>query len=436
MNKEIFDQLPADEQPVAAKLNSAADNMKVPQDFQWKLETQLMDAYQNKSQPATGWFAKFITPVAWAVAAVLGFVLLNWTIRSLVPSAQIPGSANTEIPSQTFESNVRQGNICEGPLALAHGFSAFMSNAEKTEFIDLDPQRTIGELRSLSWSLNGEQLALVGNTTGTGNIYLTDSAGSQLQPVLSNSELGYLMDVAWSRDGKRVLTWSVANPTIIYIINNAESTVNEFQRDQQIASTPQFSPNDQSIIFYGLGPSTGLFEANLENGQERLISALVENDSGFAWSSEASRLAFFEMRRTSGEAILIVQNPDGSNKSVIASLPIPKGSGSSIPDVANLGWSSDGKFLVFEFGRSASDRAIYLAYADGSGLIKLVESAHAPTISSDGNCLAYISDKQVFLLDLTDISLTSDIPAPIVLADLPTGRSIPDFRLDKLQWQP
>jgi hypothetical protein len=67
MNKEIFDQLPADEQPVAAKLNSAADNMKVPQDFQWKLETQLMDAYQNKSQPAKGWFTKLIAPAAWTV---------------------------------------------------------------------------------------------------------------------------------------------------------------------------------------------------------------------------------------------------------------------------------------------------------------------------------------------------------------------------------
>ena len=436
MNKELFDQLPADEQSVAAKLNSVADNMKVSQDFQWTLETRLMDAYKNKSQPATGWFAKLVVPVAGTVAAVLGFVLFHWTIRSLVPSEQVPGSSSTEISSDTFESNVRQGIICEGPLALAHGFSAFISNSEKTEFIDLDPQRTIGELRSLSWLANGEQLALVGNTTGTGNIYLTDSTGSQLQPVLSNSELGYLMDVAWSRDGKRVLTWSVANPTVIYLINNAESTVTEFQRDQQIGSTPQFSPNDQSIIFYGLGPSTGLFEANLESGLVRLISALVEYDNSFAWSPDGSRLAYFEMRRTSGEAVLILQNPDGSNKSIIASLPIPKGHSSTIPDVAHLSWSSDGKFLVFEFGMSASDRAIYLAYADGLGLIKLADSAHAPTVSSDGNCLAYISDKQVFLLDLSDISLTSDIPAPIVLADLPAGRSTSDFRLDKLQWKP
>jgi Tol biopolymer transport system component len=96
-----------------------------------------------------------------------------------------------------------------------------------------------------------------------------------------------------------------------------------------------------------------------------------------------------------------------------------------------LSWSQDGKFLVFEFGRSASDRAIYLANADGTGLVKLVDSAHAPTISSDGNCLAYISNKQAFLLDLKNTTAT-----PLLIADLPAGRSTSDFRLDKLQWKP
>lgn len=436
MNKELFDQLPADEQSVAAKLNSAADNMKVPQDFQWKLETQLMDAHQNKSQPAKGWFAKLIVPVAWTFAAVLGFFLLNWTIRSIIPSKQAPGSSSTEIPLETFESNVRQGNMCEGPLALAHGFSAFMSNSGKTEFVDLDPQRTIGELRSLSWSPNGEQLALVGNTTGTGNIYLTDSAGRQLQPVLSNSELGYLMDVAWSRDGKRLLTWSVQNNTIVYLMNTDGSGLVEIQLDMQIFGTPQFTPDGKSIVYYGVDSTTdGLFEFLLDGSQTRLINDLVEDDSGFAFSPDGSRLAYVAMDRVSGGAILMVH--DLETRAILAlpgGLPIPKGSGSSIPNAAHLSWSKDGTKLVFEFGTSMTDRAIYLAYVDGTALVKLANSAHAPTISSDGNCLAFISDKQVFLLDLTDISLTSVMPTPIILADLSAGRSIPDFRLDTLQW--
>jgi hypothetical protein len=49
--------------------------------------------------------------------------------------------------------------------------------------------------------------------------------------------------------------------------------------------------------------------------------------------------------------------------------------------------------------------------------------------------LVYISDKQVFLLDLTGISSASTSETPMLLADLPAGRPNADFRLDKLQWR-
>ena len=64
-------------------------------------------------------------------------------------------------------------------------------------------------------------------------------------------------------------------------------------------------------------------------------------------------------------------------------------------------------------------------------MVKVVDSAHAPTISADGNCLAYINGKQVFLLDLS-----STQSEPLLLADLPATKGAADYRLDKLQWQP
>ena len=156
---------------------------------------------------------------------------------------------------------------------------------------------------------------------------------------------------------------------------------------------------------------------------------MVEDESGFAVSPDGTRLAYFLADRTLGEALLVVEDFSSGEKNVLATLPIPKGSGSSIPDIANLSWSQSGRLLAFEFGHGVGGRIIYLAYADGSGLVQLTDSGHAPAISADERCLAYTSNKQVFLLDLTSTNTT-----PLFLADLPAGRSIADFRLDKLGW--
>jgi Tol biopolymer transport system component len=434
MNKELLDQIPVDEQPAASKLYSAAEYVRVPLTFEWQLETQLMDAYKTKKQPRWVWHAKIIRPLGWAILAIWGVFLLSWTLRSLIPNLSA-ASGVTPTPNIPFDAKVRQGNICAGPLAVAHDFSVSLTDQNKTGFVILDEQQTIGELRSFAWSPDGQQVAIVGNTTGRGNIYLTDSTGSQLQPVLSNSDLGYLMAAAWSRDGKRLITWSIENNTIVYLVNADGTGLVEIQLGMQFFVTPQFAPDNGSIIFYGADSSAdGLFEARLDGSQITMISDLVEDETGFAWSPDGSRLAYMEMDRNLGEARLVVEKFEQGGKDLISSLPIPKGSGSSIPESANLSWSWDGKAVVFEFGRGMSDRAIYLAYTDGSGIIKLADSARTPAISPDGNCMAYISDKQVFLMDLTNISLTSTTATPLLLGDLPVGRSIADFRLDKLQW--
>jgi hypothetical protein len=437
MNKDLLEQIPADEQPVASKLNSLVEDMQISPAFQWELETQLMDSAKAKTQPGKGWQSKILPAVGWAILALCAVFLLNWTIRSLAPDLP-PAAGGTSIPEIPFAEKVRQGTICTGPLTAAHGFAVFLTNEDKTGFIMLDEQKKIGELRSFAWSPDGRQLAIFGNTTGRGNIHITDSAGDTLQPVLSNSEVGYLQDAAWSRDGKQFVIWSSQNNLVVYLVNADGTGLVEKQLGMQILSTPQFAPDNQSIIYYGADSSSdGLFEAALDGSQTSMISDLVEDESGFAWSADGSRLAYVDMDRSLGEANLVVQSRvDSADKAVIASIPIPKGSGSSIPSSANLSWSSDGKSLVFDFGRGATDRVIYLASIDGKGLVKLADAAHAPAISADGKCLAYISDKQVFLIDLNNISSTSMIPKPVLLANLPTGRAIADFRMDKLQWRP
>lgn len=437
MNKDLLSQLSADDQPVASTLRSAAEDLQVSSAFQWDLETQLMEKYKTKSQPVQGWTTKIVSALGWAVLALASVFLLNLTIRSVAPD-QPPAEGVTSAPAISFEDNVRQGNICAGPLALAHNFSVYLTNQDKSGFEMLDEHRTIGELRSFAWSPDGRQLAIVGNTTGRGNIYLTNSTGNLLQPVLANSELGYLIGTSWSQDGKLLVMWSVQNNKVVYLLK--ANGIGFLERDLpvQIFETPQFTPGHESITFYGADSSLGdgLLQTMLNSSQTTMISDLVEDEGSFAWSPDGLRLVYIEMDRSLGEANFVAYKVDTGDKVVIASIPIPKGSGSSIPSSANLSWSPDGKTLVFDFGKGMTDRAIYLVSADGMGLVKVADSARAPAISADGKCLAFIRDKQVLLLDLTGISATSTIGTPVLLADLPPGRSIAGFRLDKLQWRP
>ena len=435
MNKDLLDQIPAKERPVASKLNSLMEGMQPSQAFQWELENQLMEK-ASSPKPAQSWFTKIMIPVGWGIAAIAGVLLLNWTIRSF-PLPPFPAAGAPATQEDSFVESVRTGNICAGPLALGHGFSVFLTNPEKRGFVAVDAGNTIGEMRSFTWSADGERLAIVGNTTGNGNIHITDPNGGKLEYLLSGWEVGYLMDAAWSRDGRQLALWSSQNNTILYLLNMDGTGLIEKQLDLQILGAPQFAPDGKSIMFYGANSnSAGLFEVNLDGSQTRLINALVEDESSFAFSPDGTRLAYVAMDRASGAAILMVQDlGTGAVMSIPGSLPIPKGSGSSLPEAGALSWSPGGEFLVFDFGRNATDSAIYLAYADGAGLIEVADSAYAPAISADGKCLAYISEGQVFLMDLISPPLSSTTQT-FLLSELPTGKGTPNYKQDKMEWKP
>ena len=435
MNKDLFDQIPAEEQPMASTISSMVENMQPSPAFQWELESQLMDK-AAPTQPVQRWFTKIMVPAGWLVAAFIGVLLLNSLFRSLVSQ---PPPAAAPMPTQevSFADRVRSGDICIGPLAVGHGFSVFLTNPEKTAFAAVDAGDPSGELRSFTWSADGKQLAILSNSMGSGNIYITDPHGTESQPVLPIGEADYLLDASWSRNGELFVAWSGQNNSVVYLIEADGSGVVRKPLGMQSLSMPQFSPDNQSIVFLGAdADSYGLFEVKLNEEQIRMISPQVEDETGFAFSPEGLRLAYMEIDRDAGETRLVAEDLVTNSKLVLGTLPIPTGSGASIPETANLSWSSDGQSLVFDFGRNAVDRAIYLAYADGSGLIKVVEEAYAPSISADGKCLAYISNNQVFLLDSTSVSANSTVATPILLADLPSGRGPANTKQDQLQWSP
>lgn len=430
MNKELLNQLSTDEQQIAAEINSAAEAMKLSQSFQWDLETRLMDAANQKIRRANPW-QKIMPSLGWALVAGCVLFLLNWTVRSLASNPSELG-AEVSTPPVSFIDEIQQGNICMGRLAVEHGFNVFLTNPEKTELVAVDVGTNLGEIRSFAWSADGRQLAIIGNTTGTGSIYVTDLIGGQIGYLLSSSELGYIMNAGWSRNGKQFVLWSLQNNKVLYLLNADGTGVVEKQLNIQVLGTPQFAPDNQSLLFYGADASSaGLFKVRLNDSEAQLINPLVENESSFAFSPDGSQMAYVEYHHDLGEAQLWSEDLTTHNIAMLGTFPIAKGSGSSVPSTANMSWSAAGKSIVFDVGQGANDRLIYLAHSDGTELTKVIDAGSAPAISNDGKCLAYMNDKQLFLLDLTVTSSTS-----VFVADIPAGSGSPNYQLNKLQWQP
>jgi hypothetical protein len=433
MNKDLLNSLPAEDQPVASQLNSLVNELPLSRSFQDELEMKLIDA-ARKTKPEHGWQAKMFPALAWTALALGAVLILNLTVRSM--SSTAPGTIAAPDPMPSFQENVRQGGICADPLAAGHGFAVSITNDDKTGFIPLDEANTIPEMRSFAWAADGSRLALVTNSRGQGNVYLMDSSNS-LQPVIRNSELGYLMDGAWSRDGKQFVLWSLQDNKLIYILNADGSDLVEKKLDVQILGTPQFAPDGKSIIFYGADQNAaGLLELNLDSSQIKLINGSVKDPGGYAFSPDGSLLAYLEYDRDNGEARLLTSDIKTGERRILGTWPISKNSGSSLPESANLNWSGDGKFITLDMGQGAYDRVMYLALTDGTGLIKVANPGYAPAISPDGKCLAYIQDNRVFLLDLNDVLSAPTAVTPLFLAELPGGRGAANYKLDKLQWRP
>lgn len=428
MNNDWLTQLTADEQPLAQELTNLATGMNMPAGFEAQLEHELMNTYSKKDQPTRGWM-KFARPLGWALTALAGALMLTWGLRYASP---IQPAAETVIePKVPFALQVQQGDLCAGPLAVGHNFDISLSNTEKTGFIPVDSEQAIFELRSFTWSPDGKTLAVTSNTGGGGNVFLTDATAQTLTQVLEAGSMGYLMDVNWSHDGTQLVAWSSQNFTAVTLFNRDGTGLNTLELEQQLLATPQFGLNDQTLIFKGADATTaGLFEFNLKTGNTRVVSTRVEDSGGFAVSPDGKLLVFAAKDRTTGEMKLIREDLATNEQTTLGTLPIPTGSGSSLPEVANLVWSADGTRIAFEFGRDQAQRAIYLMQADGSGLTPLLNAAHTPAFSPDGQCLAYINaQKQVLVLSLADLTMP-----PLLLGDLPTGRAIASFKQDTLKW--
>src|SRR5690606_39041994 len=105
------------------------------------------------------------------------------------------------------------------------------------------------------------------------------------------------------------------NNQVLYVFNTGTSDLVEMQLDIHILGNPQFMPAGESILPYGSNvTSGGLFEVKLDDGQVSLRNPLVEDEDGFAFSPDGSRLAYVEMDRESGQARVTMEEIASGDK--------------------------------------------------------------------------------------------------------------------------
>ena len=95
MNDKHF--LPPEDRQLAEQLEALAERLKPGADFERELENRLMNSYSP--EPKKGFFARALPALSLAAGLILLAVILNWSIRTLLPNPPQPAAGGTPAPT-------------------------------------------------------------------------------------------------------------------------------------------------------------------------------------------------------------------------------------------------------------------------------------------------------------------------------------------------
>lgn len=202
----------------------------------------------------------------------------------------------------------------------------------------------------------------------------------------------------------------------IYLMNTDGSEVRPLTHEAEGACQPEWSPNGLSLAY--ISPCSGLqeryegssiFILNLENGRINLISTFATGDYDPAWSPDGTRLAFTSLQ-TGKPQIFIYELVDGTahrlmNRTTINRMPA---------------WSPDGSQIVFVSPSPVTNKPIlFLVDAAGQGDPRIIlgqnySEAYHPAWSQDGDLILFDLGKEP-ILGGRQLSTGQDMPIPTSL---------------------
>ena len=288
------------------------------------------------------------------------------------------------------------------------------------------PRRLIPNAADPAWSRDGELLAYANLATGT--IWVSDSEGQnarQLTPVgptgygPAGLPTGYGFHDAEPRfsPNGRELAYVIrtAGPYGELMLLDLDSgQVRQLTHDSALALSPAWSPDGLHVYFASSrGGALNVWKTATRGGDLEQITAGQGDDAQPDVSFDGSRLVFATYREHIGIAQMDLDAGPGTQSTRLTSDPARNAFAPVYsPDGARIAYFSNYK--------GVENEAVWVADADGSGPVPLVQDARRvsvfPRWTPDSEFLIYRSEPptQVTDGDYRRVSLSGGTPEPIV----------------------
>ena len=230
-----------------------------------------------------------------------------------------------------------------------------------------------------AWSPDGRRLAFIGGSNAPGearvtladDLYLARANGASARRLTHDA--AHEAGPVWAPDGTRIALvrspQSAPNRSSIFIVSVSSGRLRRLTYGN-VDLQPSWSADGRLIAFLRIDSRTrqaGVWVVRPDGSHLRRILASLRNVTDPVWSPVATRLLLSDGRR------LLTVAPDGSGQRTVARLSADSKGARTDPEV---GWSPDGKMVVFAQLRSGTEGRsdIWLVRSDGSGLRRLTVS--------------------------------------------------------------
>jgi Tol biopolymer transport system component len=182
----------------------------------------------------------------------------------------------------------------------------------------------------------------------------------------------------------------------IYVMSSSGQLLRRLTTSYGQDLEPTWSPDGTMISFpsnrYWEDGGPGLFIIYSDgNGECRIADGNIRFPE---WSPCGSRIAFLYIDVQNAVHGVAVVNIDGSDLTRLTSDPMP---GGNIFGVNCPTWSPNGSKIAFEALRG-DDSGIWVMNSDGSGQILVRSGGEMPSWSPDGQIIAYVDERQIWLM--------------------------------------